>query len=128
MAHACHLWRQQMSRTLAALILLLGVALSADQALASEVTGIDSERLKLVNGQMAQERSRPAKLRTQTNPAQAETVYVGYTPTQFIPGWVENNNPALTPGRNSNYSQIWAGYGPELISPAKSHTYHVAYS
>src|SRR2546426_989995 len=119
----------QMRRTFVALLLLLGVASSAYRVYASELTGGGAEGLKLMNGQMAQEmRSRSSRFGTQTNPAQAETVYVGYTPTQFIPGWVENNNPPTNPGRNTNYWQIWAGYGPELISPAKSHTYHVAYS
>src|SRR2546422_4691534 len=116
-----------MRRTLIALLLLLGAASAASPVWAFDSMN-DSERLKLVNGKMAQERSSSSKLRTQTNPARAETVYVGYTPTQFIPGWVENNNPPTNPGRNTNYWQIWAGYGPELISPAKSHTYHVAYS
>src|SRR5436309_7405359 len=119
----------QMRRTFVALLLLLGVAWSAYRIYASDLTGGGAEGLKLTNRQMAQEmRSRAARFGTQTNPAQAETVYVGYTPTQFIPGWVENNNPATNPGRNTNYWQIWAGYGPELISPTKSHTYHVAYS
>src|SRR5436309_336463 len=128
MAHAWLRSGSQMRKPFIALLLLAGVA-AANRVSASDVTGTDSERLKLVNGQMAQElRSHAARLGTQTNPVLAETVYVGYTPTQFIPGWVENNNPALNPGRNSNYWQIWAGYGPELISPAKSHTYHVAYS
>ena len=116
-----------MRRILVASLLLLGTA--ASRVSASDATGTSAEGLVLVNGQMAQEmRSRSSRFGTQTNPAQAETVYVGYTPTQFIPGWVENNNPALNPGRNSNYWQIWSGYGPELISPTKSHTYHVAYS
>src|SRR5437867_4164623 len=128
MAHAWLRSGSQMRKSFIALLLLAGVA-AANRVSASDVTGTDSERLKLVNGQMAQElRSHAARLGTQTNPVLAETVYVGYTPTQFIPGWVENNNPALNPGRNSNYWQIWSGYGPELISPAKSHTYHVAYS
>src|SRR6059036_489793 len=118
-----------MRRALLTLLLLAGVASSAPRAYAAESSLPGTAGLKLMNGQMAQEmRSRSSRFGTQTNPAQAETVYVGYTPTQFIPGWVENNNPATNPGRNTNYWQIWAGYGPELISPTKSHTYHVAYS
>src|SRR5204863_7258346 len=104
----------QMRRTFVALLLLLGVASSAYRVYASDLAN-GAEGLKLMNGQMAQEmRSRAAKLGTQTNPAQAETVYVGYARTQLSPGWAENNTPGTNPGRSSDYWQSWPGYGPEL--------------
>src|SRR5438093_13390088 len=95
----------QMRRTFVALLVLLGVAGAANRVFASDLTGSGNEGLKLMNGQMAQEMRSRAKL---LNPAQVDTVYVGYTPTQSIPGWNAHGGPNDT----TNYWQIWAGDGP----------------
>jgi hypothetical protein len=70
-----------MRKSFVALLLLLGVAVSANLAFSDELNGGLGEGLKLTNAQMQKElMSRAQKLRTSAAPG---TIYVGFTPGKF---------------------------------------------
>lgn len=73
-----------MRKSFVALLLLLGVAVSANQALADGLQGELGEGLKMTNAQMHAELvSRAAKLRTS---GLTDTIYIGWTPGRFNAG------------------------------------------